>query len=176
MVARRIPPSPLGSQPQSAARRRSLCETHWRIPPAAHDRRAHAPRARPEFEELMKELKEAAEKNPDTAPVFVSQVIEGGTDAIFYVSTLRSSMAGFDHNPTAKEILGEDGFKKFQQANAEVIETTDSTLYRFNPELSNAPDEVAKVAIDFWRPKSAAKPKSTPPAASATPKGATKKQ
>ena len=62
-------------------------------------------------------------------------------------------MAGFDHNPTMRDILGEEGFKKFQHINADAVEITESTLYRFNPELSNPPDEIAKVAVDFWRPK-----------------------
>ncbi len=127
---------------------------------AVHIRPGHVP----DFEALLKDVKEAAEKNPDTAPVLVSQVIEGGKGAIFYVSTLRSSMGGFDHNPTVKEILGEEGFKKYQQFNAESVETADSTLYRFNAELSNPPEAVAKVATDFWHPKAliaASKPKTT---------------
>jgi hypothetical protein len=62
-------------------------------------------------------------------------------------------MAGFDHNPTLRDILGEEGFKKFQQINADALETSESTLYRFAPDLSNPPDDVAKVAVDFWRPK-----------------------
>jgi len=106
-----------------------------------------------DFEALMKDSKEAGEKNPDTAPVFVSQVVEGNKGAIFYVSTLRSSMGGFDHNPTTKEILGEEGFKKFQQISADSVEVADSTLYRFDPSISNPPEEVAKVAMDFWHPK-----------------------
>jgi hypothetical protein len=112
-------------------------------------------------------MKEAGEKNPGTQPVFVSQVIEGSKGATFYVSTLRSSMAGFDHNPTLREILGDEGLKKFQQINADAVETAESTVYRFNPELSNPPDEVAKVALDFWRPKAlivaAAKPRTAMP-------------
>ena len=128
---------------------------------AVHIRSGHVP----DFEALSKEMKEAAEKNADTQPVFVSQVIEGGKGATFYVSTLRSSMGGFDHNPTMREILGDEGFKKFQQINADAVETADSTLFRFNPELSNPPEEVAKVAMDFWRPKAvmaaAAKPKTS---------------
>jgi hypothetical protein len=72
-------------------------------------------------------------------------------------------MGGFDHNPTAKEILGEEGYKKFQQISADSVEVADSTLFRFNPDLSNPPEEVAKVAMDFWHPKaivaSASKPK-----------------
>jgi hypothetical protein len=141
---------------------------------AVHIRPGHVP----EFEALMKDMKEAAEKNPDTAPVFVSQVIEGGKGATFYVSSLRSSMGGFDHNPTLKEILGEDGFKKYQQITADTIETAESSLFRFNPEISNPPEEVAKVAMDFWHPKalvaSAAKPKTATDASAL--KDATKKQ
>src|SRR5579859_1467183 len=130
----------------------------------------------PDFEALATEMKEAAEKNPNSQPVFVSQVIEGGKGGTFYVSTLRSSMGGFDHNPTMREILGDEGFKKFQQISADAVETADSTLYRFVPELSNPPEEVAKVALDFWRPKAtivaAAKPRTAmePDAAKEAPK------
>ncbi len=111
----------------------------------------------------MKDVKEAAEKNADTRTVFVSQVVEGGKGATFYVSALRSSMAGFDHNPTLREILSDEGLKKYQQISADAVEIADSTLYRFTPELSNPLEEVAKVAMDFWRPKAvivaAAKPR-----------------
>jgi hypothetical protein len=130
---------------------------------AVHIRPGHVP----DFEALSKEMKEAAEKNPNTQTVFVSQVIEGSKGATFYVSTLRSSMGGFDHNPTLREILGDEGLRKFQQINADAVETAESTVYRFNPELSNPPDEVAKVALDFWRPKAlivaAAKPRTAMP-------------
>ena len=131
-----------------------------------------------DFEALLKEVKEAGEKNPNTAPVFVSQVIEGGAGATFYLSTMRSSIAGFDHNPTTKEILGDDAFKKLQQIVADTYESSESALYRINPALSNPPEEIAKVAMDFWHPKAAAtaaKPKDVSGPAPA-PKTATKKQ
>jgi hypothetical protein len=120
-----------------------------------------------DFEALLKDVKEAGEKNPNTQPVLVSQVIEGAKGTTFYVSTLRSSMGGFDHNPTIREILGDEGYKKFQQVNADAVEIAESTLYRFSPELSNPPEEIAQVASDFWHPKavmaaaSKPKPKST---------------
>jgi hypothetical protein len=126
---------------------------------AVHIRPGHIP----DFEALMKDVKEAAQKNPDTQTVFVSQVVEGSKGATFYVSTLRSSMAGFDHNPTLREILGDEGLKKYQQISADAVEMADSTLYRITPDLSNPPDEVAQVAMDFWHPKpvivAAAKPR-----------------
>ena len=116
---------------------------------AVHVRSGHLD----EFEALLKEMKEAGEKNSNTQPVFVSQVIEGTKGTTFYVSTLRSSIGGFDHNPTMREILGEEGYKKFQQINADAVESAESILYRFDPDISNPPEEVAKVASDFWRPK-----------------------
>src|SRR5262249_15565813 len=125
---------------------------------AVHIRTGHVP----EFEALLKQVKEAGEKNADFQPLFISQVIEGTKGSTFYVSTLRSSMGGFDKNPTLREILGDDGFKKFQQITSDTVEIAESNLYRFNPELSNPPDDVAKVAMDFWHPKAtaaSAKPK-----------------
>ena len=106
-----------------------------------------------DFEAYLKEAKEAGEKNANTAPVFVSQVIEGNKGTTFYVSTLRSSLGGFDKNPTMRDILGEEGYKKFLQMNAEAVDETQSTLFRFSPGLSNPPEEIAKVAADFWHPK-----------------------
>jgi hypothetical protein len=118
-----------------------------------------------DFEALLKESKEPAEKMANAPPLFVSQVIEGGKGTTFYVTSLRTSLGGFDKNPTIRDILGEEGYKKFLQVNAESVEQTESTLFRFSPELSNPPEEVATVAADFWHPKmamaaSASKPKS----------------
>jgi quinol monooxygenase YgiN len=116
---------------------------------AVHVRSGHIA----EFEALLKDLKAAAEKNPNTQPVFVSQVIEGTKGTTFYVSTLRSSLAGFDNNPTTHDILGDEGYKKFLQVNADAVEIAESSLLRFSPELSNPPDDVAAAAPDFWHPK-----------------------
>jgi quinol monooxygenase YgiN len=130
---------------------------------AVHIRPGHVD----DFEALLKDMKEAGEKNPNTQPVLVSQVIEGAKGTTFYVTTLRSSMGGFDHNLTTRELLGDEGYKKFQQINADAVEVAESTLFRFNPDLSNPPEEIAQVASDFWHPKavvaaaSKPKPKST---------------
>jgi len=116
-----------------------------------------------EFEALLKQAKEAGEKTANTQPLFVSQVVEGSKGATYYVTSLRSSLGGFDKNPTLQEILGEEGFKKFQQVSAEAVEQTESTLLRFSPELSNPPEQIASASVEFWHPKSmmaaAAKPK-----------------
>ena len=126
---------------------------------ALHIRPGHAP----EFEAFLKEAKEASEKNANTQPLFVSQVVEGTKGSTFYVTSLRTALGGFDKNPTLRDILGEEEFKKFQHMNAEAVEQAESTLFRFSPGLSNPPDEIASASADFWRPKammaSATKPK-----------------
>ncbi len=130
---------------------------------AVHVRPGHVP----DFEALLKEVKEAGEKAANIQPVLVSQVVEGSKGATFYVTTLRSSLGGFDKNPTLREILGEERFKKYLQVNAETVESSESALYRFSPELSNPAEEIVKVAADFWHPKvvMASAPASKPRAA-----------
>jgi hypothetical protein len=106
-----------------------------------------------EFEAFLKEAKEAGEKMAEAPPLFVSQVIEGSKGTTFYVTSLRSSLGGFDKNPTIRDILGEEGYKRFLHVNAEAVEETQSTLFRFSPELSNPPEEIASASADFWHPK-----------------------
>jgi hypothetical protein len=106
-----------------------------------------------EFEGLLKEVQETGEKNADTQPLLVAQEIEGGKGTTFYLTALRSSLGGFDKNPTTRQILGEEGYKKFQQISSDSVETADSMILRFSADLSNPPEEIAQVAADFWTPK-----------------------
>jgi hypothetical protein len=117
-----------------------------------------------EFEALLKEIKEASEKTANSNPVFVSQVVEGSKGTTYYVTSLRNALAGFDRNPTMREILGEEGFKKFMQVNADAVTLAESALYRFSPELSNPPEAVASAAADFWLPKTALTARAKPAA------------
>jgi len=142
---------------------------------AIHLRPGHVP----EFEGMLKEAKEAGEKAANTQSTFVSQVVEGTKGPTFYISALRTSLGGFDKNPTLREVLGEERFKKFQEMNAESIDHTESTLFRFSPELSNPPEEIASASADFWHPKAmmaAAKPKAATSKAAAEMKPASEKK
>jgi hypothetical protein len=125
---------------------------------AVHVRSGHIA----DFEALLKETKAAGEKNPDTQPLLISQVVEGTRGTTFYITALRSSLGGFDKNPTVREVLGEEGYQKYLKANADFVSGTESTIFHFSAELSNPPEEIAKVAADFWQPKAvmaSAKPK-----------------
>jgi len=113
------------------------------------------------FEGLLKELKTAREKASPPQTVLVSQAVAGQEGTVFYVSSLQNSMGAFDTIPTNQQILGEEGYAKFLKTSADVVSSTETVINRFVPELSNAPEEVAAVAPDFWTPKSTVAAKTT---------------
>lgn len=119
-----------------------------------------------EFEKLLKEAKERGDRNAEAQPLLVSQLAEGGSGAAFYLTGFRSSFGGFDKNPTLKDIVGEETFAKLQKVSAESVESSESAIYRFRPDMSYPTQEVSDVAADYWQPKpatSAAKSKAKSP-------------
>lgn len=137
--------------------------------------RTNVVRVRPgrvaDFEALLKDAKAAGEQNESAQPLLISQGVEGTKGTTFYITSFRSGLGGFDKNPTIREILGEDGYKKYLQEAAESVEGVDSMILRFSPELSNPPEDIMAAAPDFWQPKTVVatkvKPKSAVEKASA---------
>jgi hypothetical protein len=128
-----------------------------------HVRPGHAA----EFEAQVKEINAHADKMPNTQPVLVSQVIEGENNGAYYITFLRKSLAGFDNEVMLKDILGDEGMAKFEKTMADTEQRSESAIYRFRPDLSYPPDQIAEVAADFWNPKpmmaAAARPKAKRP-------------
>lgn len=125
-----------------------------------------------DFETLLRDIKAAGEKTASPSPTLVSQAVAGHLGTVYYVTVLRSSLAGFDGNPSMREMLGDQGYQNFLKVTGDVIMNTETVINRFVPELSNPPDEVAAAAPDFWRPK-AGVPSTT--ASPTKPKANTKK-
>jgi hypothetical protein len=65
-------------------------------------------------------------------------------------------MAAFDSAPKLPELMGKDSYATWAKAVAEDEITSETTLLRIMPEVSNVPEEIAKVAPDFWHPKHSA--------------------
>jgi hypothetical protein len=105
------------------------------------------------FEALLKDVKAAREKASAPQTVLVSQAVAGQEGTVFYVTTLQNSLAGFDAVPLIQQTLGDEGYAKFLKTSADVVADSETMINRFLPELSNAPEEVAAIAPDFWRPK-----------------------
>lgn len=159
--------SKMPSDPQSFARligeSRVLRSLSIRVRPG-HDA---------EFEALVKEVNAKADKVADAKPVLVSQVAEGGEGNTYYITFLRPSLAGFDKEIMLKDFMGEEGMAKLAKTIADTEANSSSAIYRFRPDLSYPPDEVAQAAAEFWNPKpmvaAAAKAKSKTAAADAAP-------
>ena len=107
------------------------------------------------FEAILKDLKAARDKASPPQTMLVSQAVAGQEGTIYYVTTLQTSLAGFDVVPPVQQLLGEEGYNKFLKASAETVENAETSINRFMPEISNAPEEVAANAPDFWLPKAA---------------------
>jgi len=106
-----------------------------------------------EFEALLKEIKAARERSTPQETTLVSQVVAGQPGTVFYITALRPSLAGFDGGTPLPQLLGEESYQKFQKTNAEIVLSAETIISHFLPELSNAPEEVASAAPNFWRPK-----------------------
>jgi hypothetical protein len=127
-----------------------VAESRWLRTTSVHVR----PGEVESFETLLKDMKAAREKATPPLTVLVSQAVAGQEGTVFYVTTLQSSLAGFDAIPPLQQTLGEDGYAKFLKTNAEAVSGTETVINRFLPDLSNAPEAIAAIAPDFWAPKS----------------------
>ena len=136
------------SDPASYAK--LIAESRWLRTNAVHVRPGEAA----VFEAQLKDMKAAREKASPPLTVLVSQAVAGQEGTVYYVTTLQSSLAGFDAIPPIQQTLGEEGYAKFLKANAEAVSSTETVINHFLPDLSNAPEQIAAAAPDFWRPKS----------------------
>jgi hypothetical protein len=136
------------SDPASYAK--LIAESRWLRTTAVHVRPGEAAT----FEALLKDVKAAREKASPPLTTLVSQAVAGQDGTVYYVTTPESSLAGFDAIPPIEQTLGEEGYGKFLKANAEAVSGTETVINHFLPDLSNAPEQIAAAAPDFWRPKS----------------------
>ncbi len=141
----------------AAAGMRTVGNARWIRTVIIHVRPGHAA----EFEALLKDLNAASQKNNSPGMRWVSQAEEGGRSGTYYISRLMGSLSELDQTPSLQQLLGQEGYEKFQKVNAEVVASAQFEVYRILPEISNPPAETAAVAPDFWnpKPKPAAKPK-----------------
>jgi hypothetical protein len=119
-----------------------------------------------DFEENIKLLKTAFEKQPSRNPILVSQAAVGQVNGTYYVASFWKSLADMDSQVVSlRDLLGSD-FERYQKGTAEHTISSEWSIARISPELSNPPKEIADANPDFWKPKPAAAAK---PKAKATP-------
>ena len=105
------------------------------------------------FEALLKDVKAAREKASPPQTALVSQAVAGQEGTVFYVTVPQSSLSGFDAIPTAQQLLGDEGYAKYLKTVADTVESSETLINRFLPELSNASADVVAAAPDYWTPK-----------------------
>jgi hypothetical protein len=108
------------------------------------------------YEEAIKSFKTAWDRNQMTR--IVSQTVVGGVGQTYYISQLAGSMAEFDKNIPARQLLGDTAYANYTRITGEAVLATDSYIARYSPEMSNPPAAVVQAAPDFWNPKPAATP------------------
>ena len=132
-----------------AATAKLLGESRWLRTAIIHVK----PGQGPAIEDLLKEIKAAREKSTPDVTTLVSQTVAGQEGTIYYVTTFAKSMAGFDSIPPIQKILGEEGYAHYLKTGSEAVESTETVINHFLPELSNPPADVVAVAPDYWTPK-----------------------
>jgi len=152
----------------AAAMATMIGEARWVQTTIVHAR----PGQGPKVEEQMRAIKAANEKAAAKVTVLVSQAVAGQTGTVYYVSTFRKSLGDIDRATPLSQLLGDDGYRKFQAAASEAVLGTESTISRLRPDWSNPAEPIAAAAPDFWRPKPVVASKG----AKETPKPATQKQ
>jgi quinol monooxygenase YgiN len=127
----------------------------------------------PKVEEQLRAVKAAREKAAVKVTSLVSQAVAGQTGTVYYITTFRKSLGEIDTATPLAQLLGEDAYGKFLKASSESLLSTENTISRFRPDLSNPAELIVAAAPDFWRPTPAAASKG---AKEGTPKAAPKKQ
>jgi hypothetical protein len=117
------------------------------------------------FEDELKQVKAAREKASPPLTTLVSEAVAGQEGSVYYVTVPENSLAAFDNFTPLAKALGEEDYQKFLKVSADAVASTETVINRFLPRLSNAPEEIAAIAPDYWHPKAvvaakAAKPKS----------------
>jgi quinol monooxygenase YgiN len=132
-----------------AAYTQMIAKTRWLRSVIVQVRPGHTQ----EFEAELKEINAAYQKSNQPGMRLVSQVTAGGSPGTYFITRLLTSLGELDQTISTRDLLGEDGYKRFQSVNDEAVEKVDYLLFRVLPELSNPPAEVVAAAPDFWNPK-----------------------
>jgi len=128
------------------------------------------------FEAMARDVKAARDKSSPPQTVLVSQAVAGQEGTVFYFTTLQSSLGGFDGLPSMQQMLGDEGYQKFLKTSAETVETAETVINHFLPELSSASEQVVAAAPDYWRPKAEMNAKAHAAKSPVVPASTTKKE
>jgi hypothetical protein len=119
-----------------------------------------------DWDDAVKLVKAAYEKSVPDAHWATYQAVYGVTGSNYIVITpLKSGEEidqAFEKSGKFMAAMGEDGMKKLSDLSAAAIESTETNLFNFSPEMSYVGDDWIKTDPDFWKPKKVARPAAAP--------------
>src|ERR1700755_3171363 len=108
-----------------------------------------------EWDELVKMVIAGYKKGLPDANWATFQQLYGTNGGAFLVVTKLKSLAEADQNlasdPKFMEAMGEDGMKKLEELEAACLESTQTNLFSFSPEMSYPPESWTKAEPDYWK-------------------------
>ncbi|HEX3738251.1 MAG TPA: hypothetical protein VHV29_00875 [Terriglobales bacterium] len=125
------------------------------------------PGHRHEWNELMKLVKAAYDKIPDTHWAMYEDMY-GQEDATYLVVIPMKSASEIDkdmeNDKQFAENMGADGMKRLSELESSAVEFTQTNLFSFNPAMSYPREDWVKEDPGFWKPKAAMHEKAMPKA------------
>jgi hypothetical protein len=116
--------------------------------------------------QLAKLLIDGDEKSNSDQPVLAYQVVSGGPSGTYLLFSPMDSLARMDAAPArmaaARQAMGDRNQKHFDMLAPEVVQSTESLLFAFNPRISYVSKEFAAGDPEFWNPKPKAPAKRKP--------------
>ncbi len=113
--------------------------------------------------QIAKLLIDGDEKSNSDQPVLTYQAISGGPSGTYLIFSPMDSLAHMDAAPArlaaARQAMGERNRQRLDALALEVLQSSESLLFAFNPRMSYVSKEFAAGDPEFWNPKPAsAKP------------------
>jgi len=110
-----------------------------------------------ELAQAARLLIDGDEKSNADQPVLTYQVVSGGASGTYLLFAPMESLARMDAAPArvaaARQAMGDRNRQHFDTLAAEVVQSSESLLFAFNPRMSYVSKEFAAADPEFWIPK-----------------------
>jgi hypothetical protein len=99
------------------------------------------------------------DKSNSGQPILAYQVTSGGPSGTYLFFSPMDSLARMDEAPArtaaSRQAMGERGQKHFDSLATDIVQSSESLLFAFNPRMSYVSKEFAAADPEFWNPKPA---------------------
>jgi quinol monooxygenase YgiN len=108
-----------------------------------------------QWDELVKLVMAGYKKGlPDASWAMFQQLYGTNSNAFLVIGKLKSMSEVDQHLGTQKQFadaMGEDGMKKLEELESECVESEQTNLFAFNPNMSYPPEAWTKAEPDYWK-------------------------